>query len=496
MKSAAYVRYSTDRQEDSEATQRSVIAEWCEKQGIDAPGVWYVDAAQSGGSVEGRAQLMALLTDAERELFEQVLFFKFDRAFRNLEEQIWALGRLERFAVTYRGVLDPPVDGTSGRLISNILGAVNQFERELIGERVYHHNRTLAKQGRWPGGRVPCYGYAYDAASKILTPDTARAPVVAQIFAWYLQCRSAVEVARRLQRAGERTLSGGPWTVDRVLDVLRNPIYAGKIAWGRRRPVAGKRWARRSEEYEVYDGQHESIVDEATWAAAQAIRDANRVQGRKPASAKPLSGLVRCGLCGGRGVVRNSHDGCHYYACATRRLQPLACPGWVRSGRRLDALVSGLVERNIERTGLDGFLAEAALAVDLPATAEGAGIDRRMAELDERERRQWDAYEAGVIDLDRLREVRDRVNAERQALRDAPDVQRALALSPETVRALMAWPEAWAKATNPERNRLVSSVVEDVTVDGYEVRVRFVDLPMDGWEAEGRGMLRSGPGGV
>ena len=87
--------------------------------------------------------------------------------------------------------------------------------------------------------------------------------------------------------------------------MIVNPVYVGKIAYGRRRTeviegTRGETHVVKSDGYEVYDGRHEAIIDEATWAAAQAI-----VGTRKPNAKRHddghvnlLNGLLVCPECG------------------------------------------------------------------------------------------------------------------------------------------------------------------------------------------------------
>lgn len=469
---AAYIRYSTDRQTDSEATQRAVISEHARAHGF-AVVEWYVDEARSGGSVEGRAELLRLLADARKHLWRVLLLYKLDRAFRNLEEQIVAVKELRRLGVRIVAVRDPDMEGTSGELVTNLLGAVNQFERRLIGERVRDSNRTRAQAGRWTSGGQP-FGYRYDVASKSLVVVPDEADIIRAIFARYLETESANAVARDLREQGARTRAGTPWSVPRVLRVLRSPVYAGYVTFGRKASTAEGR--RMREQYDMYDGSHEALVGRQEWGRAQAIRAANWHGRRKPSAGYPLGGLLRCALCGQPATGAKDHGSLRSYRCRGRVDESTDCKGWRRSSRRLEEAVFGALIANIDDVG-------GATLADSPARKTAV---RRSTKVDVAGRRSrlLEMREAGLIGLE---ELRDRL----AALRDEPnEAPLAEAADPSVLEEICDLRGRWPKMTDSERGRLLRAYIALVKCDGAGVTVRFRAAPLAGWMVERRTPLR------
>jgi DNA invertase Pin-like site-specific DNA recombinase len=114
----------------------------------------YVDVGVSG-TQRKRPQLDALVKDAKKRLFEVVLVWKFDRFARSLKHLIDSLQEFRALGIDFISFTEG-IDTTTptGELLFNIVGAVAQFERDLIAERVragIAHARALGKRiGRPP----------------------------------------------------------------------------------------------------------------------------------------------------------------------------------------------------------------------------------------------------------------------------------------------------------------------------------------------------------
>jgi hypothetical protein len=108
------------------------------------------------------------------------------------------------------------------------------------------------------------------------------------------------------------TRTGRSWVPATVQTMLRNPVYIGKIVWGRRKQVKRMKDGKitkerpRSSDYTLADGLHPALIDESTFNAAQEYLSENppRPIGEQHKVANPLSGLVVCGICGRKMIRR------------------------------------------------------------------------------------------------------------------------------------------------------------------------------------------------
>ena len=112
-----------------------------------------------------------------------------------------------------------------------------------------------ASLGEWCGGYTP-FGYSYDKNTKRLIPDEKEAQIIKEIFCLYVTKKmGAKTIATYLNRKGVRTRGGYPFSTSRIISIITNPIYAGKIRWDEK----------------IYPGTHQAIIDEKTFNEAQTI---------------------------------------------------------------------------------------------------------------------------------------------------------------------------------------------------------------------------------
>ena len=147
-----------------------------------------------------------------------------------------------------------------GRLTLNILLSFAQFEREVTGERIRDKIAASKRRGMWMSGNLPL---GYDVRDRKLVVNAAEAETVRAIFRLYQEFGNVRRLKEELDRRGIRSKSrvfatgkrSGNCTFSRgaLYTLLANPIYIGEIRHKNLR----------------HPGQHQPIVDRATWDAVQ-----------------------------------------------------------------------------------------------------------------------------------------------------------------------------------------------------------------------------------
>ena len=147
---ALYARVSTSDKDQDPETQLMALRDFVKAQGIDVYRE-YVDGAPAN-DLAHRTAWRELLDHAAKRKFRTVLVFKLDRAFRSVKHMHDTLAAWEMVGVGFQSIREQFDTTTAvGRLLLNILGALAEFELELIRERVKAGMERARRQGRRMG---------------------------------------------------------------------------------------------------------------------------------------------------------------------------------------------------------------------------------------------------------------------------------------------------------------------------------------------------------
>jgi len=144
---ALYARVSTSNGHQDPEIQLAELREYADRRGWKIVGE-YTDQGVSG-SKESRPELNRLMTDAHQRRFDAVLVWKIDRFGRSLKHLVNALADLGAYGVAFISLRDNlDLSTPSGRLMFQIIGAMAEFERALIQERVKAGLRNARAKGK------------------------------------------------------------------------------------------------------------------------------------------------------------------------------------------------------------------------------------------------------------------------------------------------------------------------------------------------------------
>lgn len=341
-----YTRVSTAMQTDSYSldAQKARMKAFADFNDYEIVGT-YEDAGKSGKSIEGRLEFNRMMEDIKsgKDGVSFVLVFKLSRFGRNAADVLSTLQVMQDFGVNLICVEDG-IDSSkdTGKLMISVLSAVAEIERENIRVQTMEGRIQKAREGKWNGGFAP---YGYQLIDGKLQINEEEAEAIRVIFDQYVHTDiGANGVAKYLENHGihkiQRQNGKNPlFDANLVRLILKNPVYCGKIAYGRRKTekVHGTRneyHLVEQDNYILVDGLHDAIIEEDVWQAAQVkliarAKKYEHVNRGKDAKTHLLSGIVKCPVCGagmyGNKSIKRKKDGTkykdfYYYGCKHRTM--------------------------------------------------------------------------------------------------------------------------------------------------------------------------------
>jgi len=473
---AVYVRWSTDDQGhghtleiQSESCRHYLLSQgWLFQEHL-----LFVDDGWSGASL-ARPALTRLRARVAAGEVQCVVVYKIDRLSRSIPDMV-ALVLTEWEGRCCLRSATEPVDTTSdtGRLLFTLLSTFADFERSTIAARTFGGKHKNAQKGRNPGMPYPV-GYERGDLPGLFRVVPAEACAVQTAFELYVSGHGCARVAQMLNAKGlipaERL---GPWTAGAISRMLANPIYRGRLVYGRRprrpRPVDAL----------VAVDLVPVIVTPELWDAAAALREA-----RRPARAHRaavgcsrfvLTGLLRCGGCGQSvtGVARSGRS-VHYYWCAGHRSAGLVrCPAALLRQDLLEGAVVARVVARYRGAAAPGWaqVADAAAAQAAEAQAAAAAQRQRAGRLEQRLARLGRDYAAGLIDAHTFAGMREDAVGQAAAITEALIQTDARHRLLQSVRErAMSHPlpvdvdGGWSLLTLPEQRQVLRHLIGHISV--------------------------------
>ena len=341
-----YTRVSTTMQIDGYSldAQKTKMKAFCDYNEYEIAGE-YEDAGKSGKSIEGRVSFNQMMEDIKsgKDGVSYVLVFKLSRFGRNAADVLATLQVMQDFGVNLICVEDG-IDSSkdAGKLMISVLSAVAEIERENIRVQTMEGRMQKAREGKWNGGFAP---YGYSLIDGKLEVNEEEAVAIRMIFDQYVNTDlGANGIAKYLENHGIHKIArqnGKNPLFDAALirRIIQNPVYSGKISYGRRRTekVHGTRNEYRQvkkDDYLLADGLHEALVSEEVWEQAQVkvaaqAKKYEKVNRDKKEKIHLLSGILKCPVCGsgmyGNKSIKKRKDGSnykdfYYYGCKHRNM--------------------------------------------------------------------------------------------------------------------------------------------------------------------------------
>jgi DNA invertase Pin-like site-specific DNA recombinase len=334
-----------------------------------------------------------------------------------------------------------------------IRATMDREEAKKMAERSKDLHERLASEGRFKGGARP-FGYGPDGVTVV----ESEAALITEAAERVLAGDSLTSTVRSWNAAGIKTAQGRDWRVSG----LRVTLISGRVAGRREVDVAAEKEGKGKRE-DVGPAEWPAILDRQTWERVRAIlTDPARkmtTRGRRHL----LTGLLRCGYCGGRMSVGPDAKGVSRYKCHP-------APGTNNCGRLsvaatpTEAAVVEMVLDVLETPGL----AAAMNSKKGKKKKDPNGAERALADAEARLVELAEMFGAGELDRASFLAARRKAEAVRDAARATVTKDRRdtvlEGLDTTTIRKL--WPEL-----PEERQRaIMTSVLDRIEVGPVKLR--------------------------
>ncbi len=440
---AAYCRVSTDRQKDEQTieVQETFIKEWSSKNEtviVD----WYKDDGWSGDTLE-RPELDRLREDANKNLWQGIIFIDRDRLARTLAYQEYVIRELRDKNIEVIFMNNPLADTPLERAMQQVYGIAAEIERINTAERMRKGKIHKAKSGKIVGNQAP-YGYRYilkvgdtDGYYQINEPE---AEIVKMIFHWvadegYSMYRVIQELyARQIPPPKKKSEYWRKSAIERLLhreDYIGTSFYNKGVAVVPKHPQSTNGYKKIKKSSRKLKPKDEwisipapAIIDKELFKKANKRLKENQLYNRRNKKYPYfLSGKVYCG-CGtkrvGDGV--NEH---HYYRCAQRIYKfpiPNKCNFEGVNAEILDEMVWSkllflMTNPDVIKDQVLRWQKKQDKFKDI-SRDEIAQAKYALEALKEEEDRYTQAFASKLITFDKYKEFMDGMNAKRKAVEE------------------------------------------------------------------------------
>jgi site-specific DNA recombinase len=283
----------------------------------------------SGETITARPVMQQLLSDVEKGMWSGVLVMEVERLARGDTIDQGLVAQTFKYSgtkiITPIKVYDPNNEFDEEYFEFGLF--MSRREYKTINRRLQAGRIQSVKEGKWVGNKTP-YGYKrvklQGQKGYTLKVVPEEAAVVRMIFELYtigevqpdgsIKRLGSTLIANKLNQMKIPPAVADKWRPSRILDLLRNPVYIGKVRWNHRPEVKKMQDGiitierPRADEgaYLLYDGLHETIIDEDLFYKTQ-----NYLKNHQPKPApnkkpikNPLSSIIICGQCGAKMVRR------------------------------------------------------------------------------------------------------------------------------------------------------------------------------------------------
>lgn len=283
----------------------------------------------SGESLFHRPKMIELLNEVESKKYDGVLVMDMQRLGRGDMQDQGII--LKTFKESNTKIITPQktydLNNDFDEEYSEFEAFMSRKELKMITRRMQGGRQRSVEEGNYLG-TTPPLGYDIEkiGRTRTLKPNNY-ADVVRLIFKRYIEGCGTGVIASELNSLGYKSATGKEFERTSILFILKNLVYIGKITWKKKEQkkstTPGKirdTKTRDKSEWIIVDGKHPAIIDETTFYTVQKMLEEKYhvpyqiINGM----ANPLAGVVICGICGNKMVLRKYGNKAPHIICTKK----------------------------------------------------------------------------------------------------------------------------------------------------------------------------------
>lgn len=453
-----YVRVSSVEQASDKhysiGEQTDRLKAYCEAKGWTLKRI-YTDGGYSGKNLD-RPAMRELISECK--MYDLVLVNKLDRLSRSQKDTLYLIEDVFRANGVQFASITENFDTTTplGIAMIGILSVFAQLEREQIKERMHMGRVGRVKKGLWHTTGKPPIGYDYVDGHLIINENEAEQ--IRVIYQRFLAGETLHAISKYMHSHYVNKYSS--WNQSNsVGDVLRDPLYIGKVKF----------------DGVYYDGEHQPIIDEETFYAAQdryaLISHQQDIYINAFKSKHLLTGMMWCGECGARYSISTNHTKC---GATKRSYVYYGCRG--RCGTNQEKIKSNHCKnRYYKKDELENLITGYVMDLDIEDVTPKKGEfhkpdnSKKIAEIEKQISKLLDLYTVDGISLEdiknRIEKLTDQKNKLIQSQEEEPKREKSIDLV--SVKAIMQ------NGTIDEKRAILTSLIRKITLYADHIDIEW-----------------------
>lgn len=378
----------------------------------------------SGETISERKEMQKLLKDVENEKWTGVLVVEVERLARGDTADQGRVSKAFKYShtkiITPVKTYDPDNEFDEEYFEFGLF--MSRREYKTINRRLQRGREISVSEGKFVGNIAP-FGYdrvkLKDSKSYTLSINQDEAPIVKEIFRLYtFESNTINSVVKQLNDMNLKPRISNEWTISSVKDVLSNPTYIGKIVWNRRKQKKKTKNGHiiisrpRNQDYLIYDGLHEPIIDNKTWELVQEKRKQNTPKVKYSHQIQnPLVGLVFCEKCG-KPMQRRPYtkaDKPVTLICSNSKCDNVSSKLYIVEDKIIEALKIWLENYKVDYEVKDNTNADSKKLIEKSIATTKKDLEKENAKLD----KIYDFLENGIYSkeefINRSKSIKDNI---------------------------------------------------------------------------------------